>query len=223
MIVTIDGPAGAGKSTVARRLARKLDLQYLNSGYIYRSVTLLVLEKGGRFDDRSLVEEVIRKLDIRFTDTDAGTEVFVDGRDVSSRITDPDVTAEVYRVAADRGYREMLVDLQRRFAAGGVVAEGRDMGTVIFPDADLKVYLDASPAERARRRHRELVARAQPGGRVLSYDDVFSSLAVRDERDRGRLHAPLRVPADAVVIQTDDLTVDQVVEEILVQLKNCNV
>lgn len=230
MVITIDGPAGAGKSTVARRLARELNLKYLNSGTIYRAVTLLVLERGGRFEDRGLVEDVIRGLDLRLEEGDtppgAGElpepRVVIGDREVSRRLTDPDVTSAVYRIANDGAYRALLVDLQRRFAEDGVVAEGRDMGTVIFPDAESKVYLDASPAERARRRYRELESRSQDRderGRRITYEDVLASIVLRDERDTGREHAPLRVPAGALVVQTDELTVEDVLRKVLEHVK----
>ncbi len=209
MIITIDGPGGAGKSTVARRLARELGLRYLNSGFLYRAVTLLVLEAGGKFDDRTLVSEIIRNLSVRFEETAAGTRVWIDSRDVTARLKAPDVTPEVYRIANDGEYRALLVDQQRRFAsAPGVVAEGRDMGTVIFPDADVKFYLDASADERARRTYADL----QSAGHTESYETVLEELQVRDAHDRNREHAPLCTPAGGIRVVTDGLEIDAVVD-----------
>ena len=245
MIVTIDGPAGAGKSTVARAVARELGLPYLNSGSIYRAITLLGIERGGRFENRATVEDIIRNLKLRFVErsdrspsgddsqTTRGdgsspseaTQVFVGDRDITTKLTEPAVTAQVYRVANDSGYRALLVDFQRKFAQpSGVVAEGRDMGTVIFPRADRKVYLDASAEERARRRCRELRVKGggenkfdkEPAGDdAISYEEVLDSILVRDERDRQRQHAPLCVPEDAVVVDTDNKSVAEVVREVL--------
>lgn len=218
MIVTIDGPAGAGKSTVSRILARRLGLPCLHSGYIYRAVTLLVSESGGRFEDRALVEKIIKELDLRFVDDPprGRTRVFNGEREFTDRLKDPEVTAEVYRVANDGGYRERLVELQRRFAEpDGVVAEGRDMGTVIFPGADFKFYLDASAAERARRRHEDL----RTANSTKTLEEVLASVTARDARDRNREHAPLRLAEGAVVVRTEGLTVEDVVKKVLAEVE----
>lgn len=223
MILTIDGPAGAGKSTVARRVARALRLPYLNSGYIYRAVTLLMMERGGDFGDRDLVEEVVRGLDLRFVEEPEGgaaddpplLRVLCAGRDVTSRLKDHDVTSQVHRIANDGGYRALLVDFQRAFAEpDGVVAEGRDMGTVIFPGAGYKFYLDASVEERARRQHEENLAH----GRESDYEDLLAKIRARDERDRTREHAPLRMAQGAIVIDTSLLSVNEVVGQVLARM-----
>ncbi|MEM7263747.1 MAG: (d)CMP kinase, partial [Planctomycetota bacterium] len=134
MIVTIDGPAGAGKSTIAWQLARELELPYLNSGYIYRASTLLILEKGGQFDDTGQVVGVLRSLDLRFETSSDTVRAFVGTREVTAELKSPEVTAEVYRIAGVGAYRDELVQLQRNFAEpDGVVTEGRDMGSVNFP------------------------------------------------------------------------------------------
>jgi cytidylate kinase len=212
MIVTIDGPGGSGKSTVSRIVARRLGLPYLNSGFIYRAVTLLVLDDGGDFTDRERIRERIQSMDLRFLDAEDRTRVFLGEREVTQRLKDPDVTAEIHRVANDGYLRSLLLDLQRSFALpAGVVAEGRDMGTVIFPQAEHKFYLDASPEERARRQQRELEA----AGHAKSYADVLADVLRRDRHDREREHAPLRVPHGAVVIPTDDLSIKDVAERIL--------
>ncbi len=201
LVITIDGPAGAGKSTVARRLARELELTYLNSGFIYRAVTLLVLESGGEFDDAGLVGRLIGKLALRFEENDR-TRVYIGDREVTDRLKAPDVTPQVYRIANNGEYRELLVEFQRGFARPpGVVAEGRDMGTVIFPDAPLKFFLDATAEERARRAWRDLEA----AGHSKSYDDVLAETLRRDRHDREREHAPLVVPPGATVVETDGL------------------
>lgn len=212
MIVTIDGPAGAGKSTVARRVARELGLPYLNSGALYRAVTWEVIRRGGDFDDRDLVRGIIRDLDVCFVETPEGPKVFLHGADVTRELERPNVSGEVHRIASVPEYRSALVGAQRAFAAEeGCVTDGRDMGSVIFPHADVKVYLDASPEERARRRHLEL----SRGDLADDYDTVLAAIRERDERDRQRETAPLRVPEGAVVVESDGRSADDVVAEIL--------
>jgi len=212
MIITVDGPGGSGKSTVSRIVARKLGLPYLNSGFIYRAVTLLVMEDGADFEDRERVERLIKQIDLRFEEVGDRTRVFLGGRDVTRRLKDPDVTPRIYKIANDGHYRELLLDVQRQFAVPhGAVAEGRDMGTVIFPQADFKFYLDASPEERARREQMDLDA----AGHSKSYADVLKEVLERDRHDRERAHAPLRVPTGAVMIRTDTLSIKDVVESIL--------
>ncbi len=212
-MVTIDGPAGSGKSTIARLVARRLGLPCLNSGAIYRAVTLAVLDHGVRFDDVDAVRATIGGLDLEMRDDPAtGMRCLLDGRDVTERLTDPAVTAEVYRIANRPEYRALLVERQRAVGRdAGVVAEGRDMGTVIFPDADAKIFLDASPEERARRRHRELESR----GDDSSFDDVLESVRERDARDRNRSSAPLVAAPDAVQVDSGGLTVEEALERVL--------
>lgn len=215
LIVTVDGPGGSGKSTVSRILARRLGLPYLNSGYLYRTVTLLVLESGEDFENRERVEEIIRGMAIRFEEGPRATRVFVGDREVTSRLKDPDVTPLVWKIANDGGYRSLLVEAQRICAEPlGVVAEGRDMGTVIFPHADCKFYLDAAPEVRARRQHRDL----ESAGHHRSYEDVLREVLERDRHDRDRKDAPLRIPEGAIVIHSDGLTIDDVVESMLGQV-----
>lgn len=196
MVIAIDGPAGAGKSTVARALAGALGFTYLDSGAMYRCVALLSLERPGE-QPAALAAGA---------DIEVGERVVLDGRDVSARIRTPDVSERASLVAADPAVREALVARQRALLAGGDwVAEGRDIGTVVAPDADLKVYLDADPAERARRRAAELGADA---GAVLAEQNS------RDERDSARAVSPLRAAPDAVVLDTTGLSVDDVVARI---------
>jgi cytidylate kinase len=195
MIVAIDGPAGAGKSTVARGVADALGFTYLDSGAMYRCVALAVAERGGRPD------EVARELDIGL-----GEGVELDGRDVTEAIRTPQVTELASRVAADPGVREALVAKQRQLLRGGdYVAEGRDIGTVVAPDAELKVFLTARPEERARRRAAELGA---------DVDTVLADQALRDERDRTREHSPLEPAPGAVEVDTTGQSVDQVVARV---------
>ena len=195
MIVAIDGPAGAGKSTVARAAADALGFTYLDSGAMYRAVALAALERG-----RPPVEVA------RSTAVELGPVVRLDGRDVTEAIRAPAVSEAASRVAADPDVRAALVDRQRALmAAGDWVAEGRDIGTVVAPEAPVKVFLTASPEERARRRAAELGADA---GAVLA------DQALRDERDRTRAHSPLRPASGAVQLDTTGLSVDEVVGRI---------
>jgi cytidylate kinase len=197
MLVAIDGPAGAGKSTVARALAQRLGFTYLDSGAMYRCVALLSLAAPGA-PPAQLAEEA--KIEPQ------GPRVLLDGRDVSVQIRSPEVSEAASRVAADPGVRAALVSAQRALIArGDWVAEGRDIGTVVAPAAELKVFLTASSGERARRRAVELGADA---------DTVLAEQALRDERDATREHSPLMAAPGAVLLDTGGLTVEDVVEQI---------
>jgi len=195
MVVAIDGPAGAGKSTVARAAAKALGFTYLDSGAMYRTVALTLLEQGGAASDRA------RELDIVL-----GERVLSAGRDVTEAIRTPEVSEGASRVATNEKVREALVEKQRTLLAeGDWVAEGRDIGTVVAPEAPVKVYLVADPAERARRRAAELGTDAET---------VMRDQTLRDAQDEGREHSPLKPAEDAVEVDTTGMTVDQVVERI---------
>ncbi len=207
MLIAIDGPAGAGKSTVARALAARLGFTYLDSGAMYRCVGLLALQSPG-----ATPAALAGSAGIQFVAADgagSGPErrVLLDGRDVSAAIRAPEVSAAASRVAADPAVREALVAQQRELIlSGDWVAEGRDIGTVVAPAAELKIYLTADPVERARRRAAEL------GGEQAI---VMAEQALRDERDSTRAHSPLQAAPDAVLLDTTGLTIEQVVERIV--------
>jgi CMP/dCMP kinase len=192
MVVAIDGPAGAGKSSVARALAEELGFTYLDSGAMYRSVALAALERGA---SPSEVAPSVR--------IELGERVLLDGRDVTAEIRTPEVSEAASRAAADPTVRGAMAGEQRRLLAGGDwVAEGRDIGTVVAPDAEVKVFLTADPAERARRRAAEL---------GVDPATVLAEQTIRDQRDLGREHSPLQPAADAVVLDSTGLTLPEVV------------
>jgi cytidylate kinase len=204
LIVAIDGPAGAGKSTVGRALAKQLGLEYLDTGAMYRAVAHAALRRGLPVTDEDRVAELARGLDL--TVGEAG--VIVDGEDATTAIRGREVTEAVSAVAANTPVREELRARQRQWAneRGGGVIEGRDIGTVVFPDATLKLYITASPRTRAERRVGEI------GGDV---DEVEASISERDRRDMTRVDGPLRPADGAIVVDTTGLTVDEVVEQVL--------
>jgi len=208
-VIAIDGPAGAGKSTVARALAARLGLEYLDTGAMYRGVTFAALRRGIDPDEVEPVAHLAIDLELEVIDT----TVMVDGDDATLEIRGPEVTRAVSTVAANPLVRTELRRRQVQWAQerGGGVIEGRDIGTVVFPDAELKLYLTASPEVRAGRRHKEVSD--------LKYEEVAASIAERDARDQGRDVNPLVEAPDAVIIDTTDRPVDEIVDEILGLLK----
>lgn len=221
MIVAIDGPSGSGKSSVARELARRCNLAYLDTGAMYRSVALSCLERGIDPADTDAVAECARHIEISFEQTAGGQRVVVDGQDVTDKIRTPEVELAVSPVAANPSVREAMVALQRQVGErGDVIAEGRDIGTVVFPAADLKVFLSASPETRARRR-----AVQRQGGNLACGDDVavdakkeqaiLTDLVRRDEYDANREASPLRPAEDAHHIDSSQLSFEQVIGAIL--------
>ena len=203
MVIAIDGPAGAGKSTVARGVAAALGFTYLDSGAMYRSVALAALRAGVDPDDADAVSRLARALNIEFE----GTQVLLAGEDVSTEIREPNVTEAASRVSVHPGVRTAMVQRQRDLiAAGRYVAEGRDIGTVVSPDSPLKVFLNASDPERARRRA------AETGEPVA---DVLAAQTERDRRDRGREHGALRAADDAVELDTTGVGVEEVVSRVV--------
>ncbi len=209
MVIAIDGPAGSGKSTVARRLAERLGLEYLDTGAMYRSVAFAAMAREVDLADGDAVVEVARSSDIRIDDTG----VTVDGMDVTTQIRGPEVTRSVSTVAAISGVREVMRVRQRAWVIerGGGVLEGRDIGTAVFPEARLKVYLNASAEVRAERRAGEVSA--------LDYETVAADLAARDAADSTRQHDPLTQAPEAIHIDTTLLTIDEVVDELIARLE----
>jgi CMP/dCMP kinase len=209
-VVAIDGPAGAGKSTIARLLADRLNYIYLDSGAMYRCVALLALRAGV---DPSEATSLAEAAELVFDPAGPGEpqRVLLSGEDVTSAIRTPEVSQMASKVAAVPGVRRALVQLQQALgAAGGVVMEGRDIGTVVFPNAELKVFLTASAEERARRRFAELEAR----GEIIDFGTVLAEQHERDERDQTREMSPLVAATDAITLATDGRTITSLVEEL---------
>ena len=211
-IITIDGPAGSGKSTVSLLLAKKLGLLYLDTGAMYRAVALSALRKGIDFGDGAALREMCRDIDINFRSTGDNYRVYIGAEDISDEIRRPEIDMLSSKISAIKEVRDAMTGLQRRIGMkGGIVAEGRDMGTVVFPDADHKFFLTASSDIRAERRYKERVDR----GECISMEQVETELKKRDEQDRTRIIAPLKPAVDAIIIDTTALGINEVVDEML--------
>jgi cytidylate kinase len=213
MIITIDGPAGSGKSTVASRLAEVLGFQYLRTGLMYRAVALAGLRRGVDWNDPDALVRVAKEIRLTFD----GPHIFLDGEDVSTEVETLRVTAVTKYSAGNPAIREILTAMQQEYAARtNCITEGRDQGTVVFPNAELKIYLDATPEERARRRFEQKKALGEPA----DYDEILAGIVQRDFEDSTREIAPLKPAPDAVHILSDGMTVEEVVEKIRALVEN---
>jgi cytidylate kinase len=212
MIITLDGPAGAGKSSAAKALAARLGIEYLDTGAMYRVVTLAVLRAGIDAHDEKALASLLAELHLQVSPG----RVLLNGEDVTHDIRSAKVTYASGRVADSPSVRRHLVGLQRAWAAGrNIVSEGRDQGTVVFPDADCKFFLIADPKERARRRQREMAAR----GEMFSGEEVLRAQQERDQRDTARDLAPMVPAADAIILDTTHLSLEQVVDQMEQQVR----
>jgi cytidylate kinase len=209
--VALDGPAGAGKSTVAKRVARELGLTYVDTGAMYRAITWKALQQKIDLADEVALTKIAHEVQIEFKQRENGQDVYVDGVDVTEAIRSLEVTRHVSAVSAIPGVREALVDLQRSIASRtGVVMDGRDIGTVVLPDSDVKIWLTASVEERATRRYDELIAK----GHKVDFEQLKRDIERRDAYDSGREHSPMRKADDAVTVDTTGLTIDEVIARI---------
>lgn len=213
IVVAIDGPAGAGKSTIARRVAERLGYTYIDTGAMYRAVAVAALRAGVDLESEALLSTVARRSRVEFT---SAGKVALDGEDVNDAIRAPDISQAASKVSAFSAVREAMVDQQRRIAAGrSVVMEGRDIGSVVFPNAAVKIYLDADPRIRAERRAQELSEK----GVVIDVEDMEREIRDRDYRDSHRQDSPLRRVPDAICVDTTALSPDEVEAAILKVVK----
>jgi cytidylate kinase len=215
-IVTIDGPAASGKSTVARRVAQRIDATFLDTGAMYRAVTFAAIQDGVDLSDEAQLIAVADRHTFAFEPAEDAMRVFVDGVDVTDRIRGPELTANVRHVACSPAMRARLVEMQRQFAQRyeRIVTEGRDQGTVAFPEADVKFYLVADAGERARRRKLDLAAQ----GVEADLEELCRTIESRDRSDESRAVGPLKPAADAICVDTTRLSIDEVIEHLLGRL-----
>jgi len=211
-IIAIDGPAGSGKSTVSIRVAAKLGVMYIDTGAMYRALTLKAMRAGIALEDESSLTRLANSTKIDLEDSDSGQKVLLDGEDVTGLIRTSELTNNVKYIARVAGVRSEMVRLQRIIGRErGAAMEGRDIGTVVFPDADYKFYLDADVDERARRRYREFTK----SGSGVSLEEIKKDVIARDESDMKRAVGALRVAPDAILVDTTSLTIDEVVDRLL--------
>ena len=217
LIIAIDGPSGAGKSTVARCLASELGYLYMDTGAMYRAVALNVVESKIDPTDEKELRKILEDMRVKLIEEGSGLRLLLNGRDVTEEIRTPEMSLMASKISELQAVREKMVGIQRDMASqGGLVAEGRDIGTVVFPRAEVKIYLDASEPERARRRFQELLAR----GKQVTLEETLTEMHERDRRDQERTLSPLRKAEDAFVIDSTSFGVDVVVDRIVSEVKN---
>ena len=211
-IITVDGPSGAGKGTLCHALAEKLGFDFLDSGAIYRITALAAVKSGTALDDEDSLAEIGRNLDVKFMPKDGEVNVILNGENVGDQIRTAEAGQNASKVAVFPKVREALLQRQRDFSSDrGLIADGRDMGTVVFPDAQVKLFLDASAEERTKRRVKQL----QEKGFNANFDEILAEIKERDYRDRNRAVAPLVPAKDALLLDSTDLSIDEVIEQAL--------
>jgi cytidylate kinase len=216
LIVAIDGPAGAGKSTVAKRLAKELGYTYMDTGAMYRAFAWKARQKAIDLEDEQKLGAALAQTNVELSDRDGNAKVFLDGEDVTDKIRTPELSQWASKISALRPVRERMVELQRAMGAkGGVVVEGRDIGTVVFPQAEVKIFLTADSEERARRRFAELEGQ----GKRVTLDETLGEMEERDRRDQQRALAPLRQAEDAVAVDSTHRSIEEVLERIMQEIK----
>lgn len=215
-VIAIDGPAGSGKSTVAKLVAQRLGFLYIDTGAMYRALTIKALRTKADLNDEAKLGALARATDIELKQSGSSLKVYLDGEDVTSEIRTPEITNKVKYIARAKPVRECMVAKQRKLGEeGGTVMEGRDIGTVVLPDADKKFYIDATFDVRVGRRHKEL----NGNGAALTEEEVKKDLKIRDESDFNRAIGPLKKADDAIVVDTTDLTIEGVVDKVLSIIK----
>lgn len=209
--IAIDGPAGSGKGTIAKELSKILNYHYLDSGAIYRVIALAIHNKKLEFNQEKKIVELLKEIEISFE----FDKTFLDGKDVSSEIREESISKLASKIAQNQELRKSLLSFQRSFAKKpGLVAEGRDMTTVVFPSADLKIYLDASVEERSKRRHKQLILK----GNNVNIANLVTEITLRDKQDKERVHSPLVIDDEAHIINNDGLSVEETINKILALL-----
>ena len=209
--IAIDGPAGSGKGTIAKELSKILNYHYLDSGAIYRVIALAIYNKKLEFNQEKKIVELLKEIEISFE----FDKTFLDGKDVSSEIREESISKLASKIAQNQELRKSLLSFQRSFAKKpGLVAEGRDMTTVVFPGADLKIYLDASVEERSKRRHKQLILK----GNNVNIANLVTEITLRDKQDKERVHSPLVIDDEAHIINNDGLSVEETINKILALL-----
>lgn len=215
-VVAIDGPAGSGKGTVTKKVGKQLGLINIDTGAMFRCVTLNMIEEKIELEDRERIEEILNKIEI---DMKENGKIFLNGKEVTNRIREKDINKLVSPVSIIPNVRKKLLDLQRKISQGKkVIMEGRDIGTVVFPNANVKIYLDATPEERAKRRMRQ----NQENGIEGCYEEILESIINRDKKDMTREIAPLKRADDAIYIDSSNMSIEETVQEIVEIIKSCN-
>lgn len=219
-VVAIDGPAGAGKGTITKLVGEKLNLLNVDTGAMYRCVALKMARENIKLEELDKIEEVLKNININLINKDGNISVYLDGEDVTGEIRTEEISKFVSPVSAIKIIREKMVKLQRHFGEEkDIIMEGRDIGTEVFPNADVKIYLDATPEERARRR----LLQNEEKGIVCEYEEILKEIKIRDERDSTREISPLKKAEDAILVDSTNMTIEEVVEEVVRIVENVRI